>query len=139
MSRNKMLVLFALLVLVASAGCTGEEAVTETASQSQTVSDSEPAATPEEVLEELGLTDVATMQSNGLIVHKVDNYVMSAQGVSAKVRAKRATCFTALSQDQSSGACTQSLKDEFSRMPAPCTLSPKAEAPKSGICSYVSK
>lgn len=138
MSRNKMLVLSVLVLSLLASGCAGGEAVTETASQANpNTNTSDAEAAPTTIPEELA--DVATMQGNGIIVHKTLSYVMSIDGLSTEVRAKRATCFTALSLEQNSGACTDSLRAEFSRMPAPCTLSPKAEAPKTGICSYVAK
>ena len=138
MSRNKMLVLFSLIVLVASAGCTGEEATpTEVAPQQSVSADVELTASEVEVPEELA--DVAMVSpSTGRIIHQTKHYVMSEQGISQAELDARAACFSALALEEADPPCTDLMVQEYSRMPAPCSLN-GGQATKDGYCPYVAK
>jgi len=140
MSRNKMLVLFSLIVLVASAGCTGEEA-TPVASQNTNVSDSpvvtEDTPATDSIPEDL--KDVAMVSpSTGRIIHKSKHYVLSDQGISQAELDARAACFSALALEEADPPCTDLMVQEYSRMPAPCSLN-GGQATKDGYCPYVAK
>lgn len=134
--HRKFFVLFALIVLVCTQFACGGSGDTGVAPDTN-ISDVEPTSdspvpTDNPIPEEL--RDVAVMQGS-VVVHGTEGYVMSTQGLSPEILAKRAACFTALSQEESSDSCTANLEGEFSRMPGSCTCSPKAQAAKDGICS----
>lgn len=135
--KNKIWFILVILVLplVSGLACGGTESVAS-ASSSNAAAEVEQKETPTAVPDKLA--DVAVMQGS-VVVHKDQGYVMSEQGLSLEILAKRSACFSALASGEESDFCSANLAAEFERMPGACTVSASAEAGKTGICSHVTK
>jgi len=137
MKNKNWLILVAVVVMgMSSLACGGGTAEVPTNNNVESVTEETQESAPTAVPSKLA--DIAVMQG-GIVVHKDAGYVMDSQNIPQETLDKRATCFTALAKGETSESCTANLTGEFERMPGVCTLSPKAEAGKTGICSYVAK